>query len=93
MPEMLASRLVALQKRNGGVRPVAVGEVWMRFCCLCAREIYAEASISLAPLQLGVDVAFWRQGVCWALTSLCSQKRAPLLRNAVVRGSSHQACT
>lgn len=57
MPEMLASRLVALQKCKGGVRPIAVGEVWTRFCCLCALELCSEASIALAPLQLGVGVA------------------------------------
>ena len=31
MPEMLASRLVALQKRKGGIRPISVGKVWLRF--------------------------------------------------------------
>ena len=39
MPEMLARRVVALQRRKGGVRRIAVGEVWMRFCHLWALEI------------------------------------------------------
>ena len=56
MPEMLASRLVALQVRKGGVRPIAAGEVCMRFCCLCALELCSDAGVALAPLQLGVGM-------------------------------------
>ena len=57
MPEMLASRLVALQKSKGGIRPIAVGEVWLRFCSLCAIVLCDNAGRALAPKQLGVGVA------------------------------------
>lgn len=53
---MLASRLVAMQKRKGGIRPIAVGEVWMRFCCLRALELCPEAGRALAHLHLGAGV-------------------------------------
>ena len=67
MPEMLASRLVALLKRKGGVRPIAVGEVWMRFCSLCAIELCSDAGPSLAPIQNGVGVAGGAQCIGHAL--------------------------
>jgi hypothetical protein len=67
MPHMLASRLVALQKRKGGVRPIAVGEVWMRFCSLCAIELCSNAGPDLAPIQLGVGVAGGAQCIGHAL--------------------------
>ena len=59
MPEMIASRLVALQKHKVGVRRIAVGEVWMRFCSIYALVLCPEPRLDLASLQLGVSVA-WR---------------------------------
>jgi hypothetical protein len=67
MPEMLASRLVALQKRKGGVRPIAVGEVWLRFCSLCAFDLCSNAGPGLAPIQLGVGEAGGAQCIGHAL--------------------------
>ena len=67
MPEMIASRLVALQKHKGGVHPVAVGEVWMRFCSICALALCPEAGLDLASLQLGVGVAGGAQCIGHAL--------------------------
>ena len=67
MPEMLASRLLALQKSKGGIRPIAVGEVFMRFCCLCAIELCSDAGPGLAPIQLGVGVAGGAQCIGHAL--------------------------
>jgi hypothetical protein len=67
MPEMLASRLVAPQKRKGGVRPIAVGEVWLRFCSLCAIELCYNAGPGLAPIQWDVGVAGGAQCIGHAL--------------------------
>ena len=57
MPEMLASLLVALQKSKGGIRPIAVCEVCLPFCSLCAIVLNDNAGCALAPKQLGVGVA------------------------------------
>lgn len=52
--ELLDSLLLGLQKPAGGVRPIAVGEVWYRLAGLCALEVVGrEAGNSLAPLQVG----------------------------------------
>ena len=56
-PELLAARLIPLRKPNGGVRPIAIGEVWFRLAGICAMEACPGASRMLAPLQLGVGVA------------------------------------
>ena len=67
MPEMIASRLVALQKHKRGIRPIAVGEVWMRFCSICALALCLEAGLDLASLPLGVSVAGGAQCIGHAL--------------------------
>jgi hypothetical protein len=63
-PNLLASRLIALDKRKGtggangelSLRPIAIGEVWVRLAGLCALQAGAHPGASLAPLQLGVGV-------------------------------------
>ena len=57
LPALLAARVVALQKPNGrGVRPLAVGEVWLRVAGLCALQAALGAPASLPPLQLAGGV-------------------------------------
>jgi hypothetical protein len=63
-PNLLASRLIALDKTKGtggsngelSLRPIAIGEVWVRLAGLCALQAGAHPGASLAPLQLGVGV-------------------------------------
>ena len=57
LPALLAARVVALQKPGGrGIRPLAVGEVWLRMAGLCALQAAPSAPDSLPPLQLAVGV-------------------------------------
>ena len=52
-----ASRLVALRKPNGKIRPIAVGDVWLRLLGKCvAKGKAADAGDKLAPLNLGVGI-------------------------------------
>lgn len=53
---LLASRLVALPKPGGGVRPLAVGEVLCRIISMCAVRLATKVPAALAPTQLGVGV-------------------------------------
>jgi hypothetical protein len=48
------SRMVALSKKDGGVRPIAVGEVWLRLLGRIAARKEARVGCRLAPLQYGV---------------------------------------
>ena len=54
LPCLLDSTLIALEKRNGGIRPIAIGEVWVRLAGLCAMAASPHVGKALAPLQLGV---------------------------------------
>ena len=59
-PEFIAqylagASLMALQKPEGGVRPIAVGEVLRRLVAKCFCNVYErEASAYLWPKQIGV---------------------------------------
>ena len=47
---------MALEKKSGGIRPIAIGYTWRRIAAKCANS-YAIASVSsyLQPIQLGVS--------------------------------------
>ena len=54
---LFGARLLALTKRSGGIRPIAVGYTWRRLAAKCA-NMYAVTKLSdvLQPIQLGVGV-------------------------------------
>lgn len=55
-PDFRASRLIPLKKTGGGIRPIAIGEVWARLASMCAMACSPEVGPGLAPLQLGVGI-------------------------------------
>ena len=57
-PMLCAARLIPLKKKDGGVRPVAVGDVLRRVVgkCFLRHPHLAEQVRGLQPLQLGVGV-------------------------------------
>ena len=56
LPDMLDSNDIALQKPDGGIRPIAVGEAWTRLGAICALRAHPDLGFDLAPLQLGVGI-------------------------------------
>jgi hypothetical protein len=51
-------RLIALQKKSGGIRPIAIGYTWRRLAAKCAnRHAITTLGSSLVPLQLGVGAS------------------------------------
>jgi hypothetical protein len=53
-PVLLGANITALNKKNGGIRPIAVGETIRRVACKCVmRQVEPELSSLLVPLQLG----------------------------------------
>src|SRR5207244_3098153 len=54
---LFGARLLALTKRSGGIRPIAVGYTWCRIAAKCA-NVYAVNKLSefLQPIQLGFGV-------------------------------------
>jgi hypothetical protein len=68
IPFLHASALIALAKPRGrGMRPIAIGEVWVRLASVCAMAACQDAGTALAPLQLGVGVPWGSQSVGHAL--------------------------
>ena len=54
---LFGGSLIALSKKDGGVRPIAVGSVWRRLASKCANKFASEKLESLlSPIQLGVGV-------------------------------------
>ena len=65
---LLASRLVALSKPNGGCRPIAVGEQLYRLAAIVATSRVCEAAAPLlAPHQYGVGVPAGAERILHAL--------------------------
>ncbi len=54
---VFGGKLIALTKKDGGIRPIAIGYTWCRLAAKCANSyVVAKMSASLAPLQLGVGI-------------------------------------
>ena len=70
---LLDSSLIGLQKPDGGVRPIAIGEVWYRLAGLCALTACNEVGQSLAPLQLGVGVPGGAEAVGHAVQAVLAK--------------------
>eukprot|EP00892_Ulva_mutabilis_P006577 jgi/Ulvmu1/4291/UM002_0011.1 len=66
---LLGTRLVPIRKPDGGIRPIAVQEVWVRIASLCALRACSEVGPSLAPLQVGVSISGGAQTMGHALSS------------------------
>ena len=54
---LLASRLIALEKPQGGVRPIAIGEAFLHLSSICALSTAQNAADLLAPLKIGVGIS------------------------------------
>ena len=54
---LFGGRLIALEKKDGGVRPIAIGYTWRRLAAKCANT-YATTKLAtyLHPIQVGVGV-------------------------------------
>src|SRR2546421_330732 len=56
---LLACRLIPAKKKDGGVRPIAVSEVFLRAASFLSLRLLPAGGLSrlLAPLQLGIGAA------------------------------------
>ena len=56
-PVVYGANLIALRKKDGGIRPIAVGETFRRLAAKCALAQVRESMVShLSPLQVGFGV-------------------------------------
>jgi len=80
-PLLSSAPLTPLAKKGGGIRPIAVGEIFRRLvskCCMASVKV--AASLMLSPLQLGVGV---QNGVEAILHSLNDVACSPHTRDSV----------
>ena len=71
-PTLCGANLTPLRKKDGGVRPIAVGEVLRRLACktLLSTGVAKEETSLLAPEQVGVGVSRGAESVVLGFSSL-----------------------
>ena len=71
IPFLCGASLIACQKKDGGLRPIAIGEVLRRLTSKCvARAVQSEAVDILSPLQVGVGIPAGCEAIVHSLASL-----------------------
>ena len=71
IPFLCGASLLACQKKDGGLRPIAVGEVLRRLTSKCVvRAVQSEAVTLLSPLQVGVGVSAGCEAIVHSLASI-----------------------
>ena len=74
-PVILGANITALNKKNGGLRPIAVGDTFRRIACKCAmRQVESALATVLMPYQLGCGV---RAGIDAAVHFMRDQINSP----------------
>ena len=69
VPHLCGATLLAVKKKGGGHRPIAVGEVLRRLTSKClSRAVQNEALRNLTPLQLGVGVRVGCEAIVHAVS-------------------------
>jgi len=78
---LFGGRLFALQKKSGGVRPIAIGYTWHRLAAKCANN-YATSQLgdTLLPMQLGIATP----GGCEAAVHATRRYMATMSDNSVL---------
>ena len=70
-PFLCAASLLAPKKKDGGLRPIAVGEVLRRLTSKCvSRAVQPEAISILSPLQVGVGIPVGCESIVHSVSSL-----------------------
>ena len=89
---LLDSNLVGLAKPGGGVRPIAIGEVWYRLAGLCAITALEGIGRTLAPLQLCVGVPGGAEAAGLAVTAALAADPAAMVLSVDVENCFNSLC-
>jgi hypothetical protein len=85
--ELLDCDGLPLRKPAGGIRPIAIGEAWIRLASLCAVHKCSDLGPSLVPLHLGVGIPGGAEGVGHAVRSALASDPEALLLSLVWRNA------
>ena len=78
IPFLCGASLLACQKKDGRLRPIAIGEVLRRLISKCvARAVQSEAVSFLSPLQVGVGIPGGCEAIVHSLASLLNDCSIP----------------
>ena len=71
---LFGGKLLALKKKSGGIRPIAIGYTWRRLAAKCA-NFYAMSNLQnkLLPFQLGVNTPGGCEAVVHATRQFASK--------------------
>ena len=77
-PHISCAALIAVKKKNGGIRPIAVGEIFCRLAskCLCSLHRSYIAN-TLPPLQVGVGVSNGCEAVVHSVNKILQDDSIP----------------
>ena len=77
---LCGATLLAVKKKNGGLRPIAVGEVLRCLTSKClSRTVQSDAFDVLTPLQVGVGVKAGCEAVVHSVAHILEREDLPLL--------------
>ena len=77
---IFAANLTALHKKDGGIRPIAVGNVFRRLASkIISRRVVNDLSYELRPFQLGVGVRNGCEGAVYSIRDYISANQKSIL--------------
>ena len=77
---LCGATLLAVKKKNGGLRPIAVGEVLRQLTSKClSRAVQSDSFDVLSPLQVGVGVKGGCEAVIHSVAHILEREDLPLL--------------
>ena len=80
VPHLCGATLLPCQKKNGGLRPIAIGEVLRRLTSKCLSLLScSDAVMSLTPLQLGVGIKLGCEAILHSVSSVVGDISSPEL--------------
>ena len=74
-PFFSGARLIPLEKPTGGIRPIAIGNVWRRLISKVGSNLVSEEmSLLLRPLQLGVSTPHGSEAIVHTISAMVEEK-------------------
>ncbi len=78
IPHLCGATLLATKKKDGGLRPIAVGEVLCRLTSKClSHAVREEALATLTPLQVGVGVELGCEAIVHSVSRVLEDPSIP----------------
>ncbi|XP_061706794.1 uncharacterized protein LOC133517478 [Cydia pomonella] len=88
VPILYGANLIALKKKDGGIRPIAVGNTFRRLTSkICCREFHSRLTEKFKPIQLGFGLKGGCEGAVHAARSFIDSPNFEILVKIDVRNA------